>query len=211
MHLMLYKKNTNRKITKRSASGSIIAENASVLYVLFFLIFFPLLDLSAMGLRTFFLWYSCNQAAMAGSKGTQWTTGNATGVSSGSDYYSSIQTQATNTFTSAVNMFSGISVTSGYPQLSVILTAIQHSDTANNQADASTVTLTGSQLPLTSNSTPPAVDTSQYVPILRVTVKGTIQPFMIIPWFMSVPGLNTSFPVTITSDQQIENATALNS
>lgn len=162
-----------------------------------------------MGLRAFCLWYCCNQAAMAGSKGTQWSTGSSTGVSSGSTYYTSIQDQAKNTLTQTAALFSGISVT-GTPQLSVILTAINHSSASINQPTASTVTLTSGQLPLTANSTPPVADPSQYVPILRITVTGSIQPFLPVPFPFPVPGLTAAFPMTINADQQIENPMALN-
>ncbi len=193
-----------KKIKRRSRRGSLIAENASVLYALFLFLFFPLLDLGAMGMRTFFLWFTCNQAAMAGSKGTKWSTGNKTGST---NFATSIQTQTTTTATSVASMFSGISISSGYPKLSVTLQAIQHSDTTNNQASASTVTYkNGSGLPL---STP--LDTSQYIPILSVQINGTVQPFIPIPFPIAVPGLTKSFTVSIVSEQQIENANALSS
>jgi len=212
---MLNTNSKHKKIKKRSIGGSLIAENAGVLYVLFVLIFFPLVDLAAMGLRTFCLWYACNQGAMAGAKGTQWTAGAvATGVSSGSSYYTSIQTQAISAVNNAAAIFSGISVNAGYPQLSVILTGIAHSDTVNNQTSVATVIIPSGNLPLGSaaaqkSSLPLVVDNSQYVPILRVTVVGTIQPFIKVPFFINVPGLSSSFQVTIQADQQIEDPLSL--
>lgn len=199
-------KDSHNAVKQRSRRGSLIAENAGVLYLLFFFLFFPLLDLGAMGLRTFFLWFACNQAAMAGSKGTKWSAGN---LNSADNYSKSIQTQGTTTAQSVVAMFSGITMNAGYPRYTVILRAIQHSDTDPdvNQTSATTVTYpNGSGLPLT---TP--VDTSQYVPILRVQLNGIVQPFIRIPFPLDVPGLTTSFPVSIVSDQQIENANALSS
>jgi len=209
--------NTNtKKIKKRSTAGAIIAENAAVLYVLFVLIFFPLIDLAAMGLRAFCLWYACNQAAMAGAKGSQWSSGYSNGVSSGLTYYTSIKDDATNVANSTAKMFSGIAINNGYPQLSVILTGIAHSDTTNNQASVATVPIPSAELPLSSAGAqkaglPSVVDNSQYVPILRVTVQGTIQPFLYVPFFFSVPGLNSPFQMTIQADQQIENPLALSS
>ena len=195
--------NIESKAKKRRAQhGSLIAENAVVLYVLFFFLFFPLVDLGAMGLRTFFLWYTCNQSAMAGSKGTQWSPGNNT---TNTNYETSIQTQATTTATSVSHMFSGISINSGYPTCTVILSPINHTDTEANQASAPPITYTnGSGLPL---ATP--MDVSQYIPILRVQINGTVQPFIQVPFPIAIPGLTTAFQVSIVSDQQIENAYAL--
>ncbi len=216
---MLNLKDKHKKRKTRSSGGAIIAENAAVMYALFFIIFFPLVDLAALGLRAFCLWYCCNQAAMAGSKGSKWspmsTNTNPYAIWGFSDsdmwYSTSMQDQATNTFSSAIHMFSGISVNSGYPQLSVVLTAINHSDSTNNQANASSVTFSSSQLPLTSSSTPAVVDPSQYIAVLRVTVKGKVQPFLPVPFFVGVPGLSAPFNMTINADQQIENPMALSS
>jgi hypothetical protein len=188
----------------RSLHGSVTAETACVLYVLFLFMVFPLLDLGAIGLRTFFLWFACNQSAMAGSKGTKWSTGNVAGTT---DYAKSIQTQATSAATSVAGMFSGIKISSGYPKFTVILRAIAHSDTSVNQASATTISyINGAGLPLTA-----PMDTSQYIPILRVQILGTVQPFIPIPFFVAIPGLTAPFTLSIVSDQQIEDAQALSS
>lgn len=168
----------------------------------YFSLFFPMLDLGALGLRLFFAWFACNQAAMAGSKGEKWSTGNSV-VST--NYATSIQTQAVNTATSFANAITGITITSGYPKFTVILRAIQHSDTANNQVAAATQTFVGGAgLPLAN----PA-DSSQYVPILQVQVNCTIQPLIIVPFMPNIPGLSKSFNITINTEQQIENIQAL--
>jgi hypothetical protein len=199
---MLNSKSQSKIIKRRLRRGSLIGENACVLYLLFLFIFFPLLDLGAMGLRMFCLWFACNQAAMAGAKGTKWSVGN---VSGSTNYANSIQTQAMAAATNTVNAFSGISMNAGYPKLTVILRAIEHSDTSANQISAATSTYTGTG-PL---ATP--VDISQYVPILQVQIMGVVQPFITIPFLVGVPGLSSPFTVNIYSQQQIEDAQALSS
>ena len=211
---MLRKKNQYRN-RYRTSRAAIMVEHSLVLYMLFFFLFFPMINLATMGLRTFFLWFACNQAAMAGAKGTQWMYGSV--ETEDNVYFTGIQNQAITTCNSIVNMFSGITITSvptaeGYgsspnangPILQVILTAIKHSDTTNNQASASTLTYAANQLPLA--ITP---DPSQYVPMLKVSLTGTIAPLIPIPLPFSVAGLNKSFSVTVCSEQQIENPYAL--
>jgi len=199
---MLNNKIKSKTIKRRALRGSIIGENAVVLYVLFFFLFFPLMDLGGIGVRMFFLWFACNQAAMAGSKGTKWSAIN--NVTPG-DYATSIQTQAINTANSVAGNFSGITISPGYPKLNVILTAIQHSDTTNNQPSVATLTYPGGAgLPLASPADP-----SQFVPILQVQINGTIQPLILVPFLVGIPGLSQPFNVTIYTEQQIEDIAAL--
>ncbi len=191
----------NRSILKKKARynsccGAVTEEAVAALYVLFLFLFFPLMDLAAMGLRSFFLWFACEQGAMAGAKGSIWTTTSA--ASSGNmytnNYYTSIQTQAINTANSVVKMFSGITVTSG-PTLTVIAQPIPNTNAPTMNFTPSTSTF---------------LDKSLYVPILQVTMTGTIQPFISIPFIpISVPGLNAPLTMTVYSEQQIENPTAL--
>ena len=178
------------KRRNRSYCGAIAEEVIVSLWILFLFLFFPMMDFAAMGLRSFFFWFACDQAAMAGAKGTEWSN-----TAYANNYYTSIQTQAKNTANTFVNMFSGITVTSG-PNLTVIAQAIPESG-------ATTI-----------NPYVPAVgtylDKSLYVPILQVSMTGTVQPFIVIPFIpLSVPGLNASFSMSVSSQQQIENITAL--
>jgi len=179
-----------RKAKYRSCRAAIIEENVAALYLLFLFLFFPMLDLATMGLRAFFLWFACEQAAMAGAKGTVWSN-----TAYPNNYYTCIQTQAQSAATSFVNMFSGITVTSG-PNLVVIAQAIPNTSAATiNPYTPSPSTY---------------LDKSLYVPILQVTMTGTVQPFIVIPFIpMSIPGLNAPFTMTVMSEQQIENPTAL--
>jgi hypothetical protein len=181
-------KELNLKRKYKSYKGAIIEENVAALYLLFIFLFFPMLDLASMGLRAFFLWFACEQAAMAGSKGTIWSTNNYA-----NNYYTSIQTQTTSTANSVVNIFTGIQVTSG-PTLTVIAQAIPNSGATTTVWTPSTSTF---------------LDKSLYIPILQVSMTGTVQPFIIIPFIPNVPGLNTPFTMTVCSQQQIENPTAL--
>jgi len=199
---MLNSRIKSKTIKRRALRGSLIGENAVVLYVMFFFLFFPLVDLGGIGIRMFGLWFACNQAAMAGSKGTKWSlvNNNSTG-----NYATSIQTQATTTANNIAKLFTGIAITAGYPKLNVILRAIQHSDTVNNQISAATSTYPGGAgLPLANPADP-----SQYVPFLQVEVNGTIQPLIEVPFLVGIPGLSKSFNVTIYTEQQIEDIDAL--
>ena len=182
---------SKRKANLRSCCGAITEEAVVSLFVLFIFLFFPLLDLAAMGLRSFFLWFACEQSAMAGAKGTVWSTTNVYS----NNYYTSIQTQAKTAATTVVNMFSGIQITSG-PTLTVIAQAIPNANAA-------------SIIPYTP-TTSTYLDKSLYVPLLQVAMTGTVQPFIYIPFIpLSVPGLNAPFTMTVYSEQQIENPTAL--
>ncbi len=199
---MAYSRFYSRARKRRSLRGSLIAESSATLYLLFLFLFFPLLDLGAMGLRMFFLWYACNQSAMAGSKGAKWSLGNVGGTT---NYANSIKTQATTTAANVVAAFSGVSINSGYPQLNVILQAIQHSDTTNNQPSAATVTYpNGAGLPLAA-----PIDSSQYVALLQVQIVGQVQPFIQVPFINNVPGLSAPFTVKLSSTQQIEDPNSL--
>lgn len=99
------------KSKHKSCGGAIIEESAIALFVLFILLFFPLLDLLALGVRCFFVWYACEESAIAGAKATRWTAGNS--AAGAVPYFTSIQTQATTTLTSTINSFTGITVTNG--------------------------------------------------------------------------------------------------
>jgi len=179
-----------RKFIFRQSYGAIAEEAVVSLWFLFVFMFFPLLDYSAMALRAFFLWYACEQGAMAGAKGTEWST-----TTYSNNYYTSIQTQAKNTVTSAIGAFSGITLTSG-PTLTVIAQAIPYTS----------ATTIDPYVPSTSTF----LDKSMYVPLLQVAITGKIDPFIVIPFLpTAVPGLNSSFTMTVTSQQQIENPTAL--
>ncbi|MBZ0189670.1 MAG: hypothetical protein K8F91_25710, partial [Candidatus Obscuribacterales bacterium] len=59
---------TRLSSSKRTRTGAIAAEYVATLYVLLLFLAFPLLNLSSSGLRSFFLWFACNQATMAGAK-----------------------------------------------------------------------------------------------------------------------------------------------
>jgi hypothetical protein len=178
------------KSTYRCCNGAITEEAVVSLWFLFVFMFFPLLDYSAMGLRAFFLWYACEQGAMAGAKGTEWST-----TSYANNYYTSIQTQAKNTVTNVIGAFSGITLTSG-PTLTVIAQAIPNTS----------ATTIDPYVPTTSTF----LDKSLYVPLLQVAVTGQIQPFIVIPFLpVSVPGVNTAFTMSVNSQQQIENPSAL--
>jgi len=181
---------TTLRKKNRISRGAIAEEMVVSLWILFLFLFFPLIDYATMGLRAFFLWFSCSQAAVAGAKGTVWSTNSYSG-----NYYTCIQTQATTTANQYVKMFSGITVTSG-PTLTVYPQPI----TNTNAPALSTYTPTVGKY----------LDKSLYVPILQVSMTGSIQPFIVIPFLPAgVPGLNAPFSMTVVSAQQIENIDAL--
>lgn len=191
----MFKKPILRRKRYKSQYGAIIAEHTVALYFLFIAFFLPFLDLTAMGLRSFFFWFACDQAAMAGAKGTVWSTNTYA-----NNYYTSMQTQAINAANNIIHIFSGVKLTSG-PTFTVIAQAIPNSGGVTQVWAPSTTTF---------------LDTSQYVPILQVSMTGTIDPFIVIPLPSNIfgvntkiPGFNASYNLTVTSAQQIENATAL--
>src|ERR1700719_5200703 len=53
---------------RRKKTGSLMAELSANIYVIFIFLVFPLLDLSVLGFRAFFLWFAANQAVGAACK-----------------------------------------------------------------------------------------------------------------------------------------------
>jgi hypothetical protein len=186
-----------KKIKNRTCYGAITEEVIVTLWVLFLFLFFPMVDLATIGLRAFFFWFSCEQAAMAGAKGSVWSTNAYISANHlySSTYYTSIQTQAINTANTWVQMFSGIQMT-GSPILTVYPQPITNSGAGSLTNYTPTI---GSVL-----------DKSQYIPILQVTMAGYIEPFITIPFIPAqIPGLNAKFPLIVKASQVIENIDAL--
>ena len=182
--------NSKRKKISKYRRGAIVEENIAVIYLLLFFLCFPMIDLAMIAVRTFFLWFACEQGAMAGAKGTVWSTSTYK-----NNYYTCIQTQAINTANKVISMFSGVTVTSG-PTLTVIAQAIPNTS--------------GATINPYSPSTSTYLDKSLYVPLLQVSMTGKVQPFITIPFIPgNIPGLNAPFTINVSSEQQIENITAL--
>src|ERR1700722_14875093 len=53
---------------KRKNRGALLAEFTANIYLIFVFLVFPLLDLSVLGFRAFFLWFAANQAVSAACK-----------------------------------------------------------------------------------------------------------------------------------------------
>src|SRR5262249_38889543 len=58
----------------RSPRGALTAEYITTMWVIFLVIFFPFLNLTTICLRSFFLWFAANQAALIGSQAKTWDT-----------------------------------------------------------------------------------------------------------------------------------------
>jgi hypothetical protein len=182
----------------RPKRGAITAEYVATLWIIFLIVFFPFLDLTTICLRSFFLWFAANQAALIGSQAKTWQAS----VTIGTVTYqpASGATGLATTYANEVkNSFLGwqydpASSLSPNPYVEIVLAPI------------------GSATPV-SNSTAPLAsppDVSQYVPHIRVTIDGLVQP--LVPMYvagLSLPGLTTPMKLRVRAEAIFENPNGL--
>src|ERR1700722_14024871 len=56
------------KFLRRNRKGAMAAEYVATLYLLLMFIVFPLINYATVGLRSFFLWFACNEAVLTAVK-----------------------------------------------------------------------------------------------------------------------------------------------
>lgn len=167
----------------RPVSGNFIADVPVTLWVLFMVLFFPLMDFGTVCLRSTFLYFAVHNAARNASR--------ARSFLNPIDGQPSATRIAQDTITTIARGWSGIRVTSMTTQ---IVTTNINTLVATRQS--------------TSLGTP-ADDTNNTYQ-LEVIATGSVDPFIRVPWFGSVPGLTGPMNITMADRQYFENPQGLN-
>ncbi|MBK9142683.1 MAG: hypothetical protein IPM23_09325 [Candidatus Melainabacteria bacterium] len=183
----------------RSKSGAMTAEYVATLYLLLLFLLFPLLNLAAIGLRSFFLWFACNQATMAGAKARTLSTD----ITIGGTTYKSAFNLVRDRSNQIRAAFPGIDWvdSSTNPKVEILRTAIPNSTPPITYYSPFVCTGPGVAL---SGQVP---DVDRYVVTLRVTINGTVSPLlpMTLPGPLAIEGLTAPFDMTVTSEAAFEN------
>lgn len=182
--------------------GALAAEYVATLYVLFLFIFFPVLNLATCGMRSFFLWFATNQAVMLAVKAKTFNTQIEIPPGSGNFFpgaYITARTRA-NQIKSA---FPGIGWTASAtnPEVRIILSPIPGSGAT------STIQVVGNGANALGIGNAP--DVTQYVPSLRVTIDGWVNPLVPVPFFGNIPGLTGPMFLRMCSQAEFENPPGL--
>ena len=183
-----------------TTTGSLIVENATILYVLIFLLALPLLNLSFIGFRSFFLWFAANQAVMAASKARSYLQP----VEDPPNVYPSACQSAVKAANAIKSMFSGIEweETENNPDVQIIREPI---NPKAKGAKSEMVFSRGAGAPLTERDEP---DQSANIYICRVIIKGRISPLVTLSWF-DIPGLAGPIELKVSSEAEYENISGL--
>jgi hypothetical protein len=187
----------------RRKKGSITAEFAATLYVLFLLIVFPMINYATLAVNAFFLWFAANQAVMAASKAkTYYQTVYVPINPPNTAFYGAFSTAQTRA-AQIRNAFPGISWTtnSRNPNVEIVLEPINPSSGLTTQI----YSYGAGTAPLGLGKAP---DTASYVVSCRVVIAGYVNPLIPVPWF-NIPGLSGPMPLTVASQAQYENVSGL--
>lgn len=198
----------SQRKTSRTRRGALTAEWAMTLYVLFFLFALPLLDYGVFGLRTFFLWFACNQAVLAGSKAH--TLVNP--ITIGGQLFNGGLSLAFTRALQVKNAFganNAISWTNSYPAIYIKFLPFPNSASGSTPPALPTI----GPLTYVSGTTVSPVktvpDSSLYLCEFDVVIVGTIQPFLVIPILGYAPGLTGPVTMTVQGSAQFENPPGL--
>lgn len=164
--------------------GSFIAEVPIVLWFLIFLLFFPLLDLMAVTIRTTFLFMAAHNAATSASRARSFSTS--------INGYPTANTLANNAAQQTVQYFGGV-------QIPTMETAIVVTNVSSKATSRYTSPL----------STPADSIANTYQ--IEVKLNGVIDP--LIPYnagiFGNIPGLTQPINLTVTDRRYAENPQGL--
>jgi hypothetical protein len=174
------------------------AEWVITMYVLFLFMMFPMLDFAVLGLRAFFLWFACDQAAMVGCKAHSLVTPVTIGTQT---YLGAINLSANRAF-NVVQAFPGTTITGGYPQIYVIFSPLNPSN--NNPVNYGPLTISTASSPISS-----IPNMNNYVVRYQCVMAGTVLPFIPIPLIGNIPGLSTPAQLTFVSSAVFENPPGL--
>jgi len=168
---------------QRQTTGlTFLAELPFVLWVFFFVLFFPMINLATMFIRITFLYGACHNACIGAARGRTFQTsinGDPTAISLAQDGANSVLAE-----------FTGVHM--------------QTLDTSIVITDINTQKQTFSSVPLT---TPPDVTNNTYQ--IQCTLNGATDPLFQVPSFIPISGLNQPMFLTITDRQYFENPQGL--
>ena len=187
-----------RLLFVRTSSGSIIAEYIPILFVLFFLLFFPFLNLATSLLRYSVLVAAAHEAANAASHATFFLN-NTSG-----DHSKTTAAQISND--TALNFISSLNGNTPH----AIVVGSGGIQTRIIQIE-SRAPFTKVVYPYGQRLNAPA-DTNSFVYCIEVRITANINP--LIPMtainFLNVPGLTDSYIATVTAREYAENPQGLN-
>ncbi len=168
----------------RNKRGSMIAELPGVIWIIFFLLFFPFLDLASVCLRTYLLYQYTQQAALEAARAPSFRRPISPDLSA-------VQV-AQRIVNSLQSSFSGIDV--------------KNVDIRISWTDAQSGTLQTSSAPLT-----PPVDSSKSIYQIEVTTIADVEPFIPnIPEFIGrIPGLTAPMRLSVKAHEYCESPAGL--
>ena len=193
----LVSKRAFKRSSTRKSRGALQAEWAMTMYILFLFFMFPMLDFAVLGLRSFFLWFACNQAVMIGCKAHTLVQS----VTIGTVTYLGALNLSANRAANVAAAFPGISWSTSYPQMYVTFCPL---DTSQSYIPYGPMTYSTGSSPI---STLP--DMSSYVAEYKVVILGSVSPFIPVPLIGSVPGLSTPAQLQVVATAQFENPPGL--
>jgi hypothetical protein len=179
------------------------------MYVLFLFFCFPMMDFAVLGLRSFFLWFACNQAVMVGCKAHTLIQP----VTIGPVNYLGGVNLSVNRAANVRSAFPGIDWPLNYPQIFVTFCPLPNSAQpyiyyGATGPSASPVT-TGMIYTTAASPILTTPDMSQYVAEFQCVILGTVNPFIPVPLIGSVPGLSSPVQLQVKSSAQFENPPGL--
>lgn len=187
----------------RKKKGAMAAEYVATMYVLFLFIFFPVLNLGTVCLRSFFLWFACNQAVVLAAKAKTFNTlirvpDTATGTPYPGAYATAQQRAA-----QIRDMFPGINfaMSAINPEVDIVVTPIPNVTPSPGPG----FKVIG---PATLQSVSHVTDVDSFVYSMRVTIRGSVDPLIPVPWF-SIQGLSAPMNMNVTCQAQFENPPGL--
>ena len=191
---------------RRKSKGSLMAEFTANIYVLFIFLVFPLLDISVLGFRSFFLWFAANQAVGAACKAKTYLQPVDVSISGSvrKKTYPSACDLACSKANEVKDMFSGIhwEESDNNPDVQIVREPINPKD---REVEAAKIFTRGHGAPLGSFDTP---DSNRYVYTCRVIIKGQVDPLVTFPFF-KIPGLSGPIDMTVSSQAEFENLPGL--
>jgi hypothetical protein len=200
------------KIVKfRNRKGAMTAEYVTTLYVLFFFLFFPMLNYGILGMRAFFLWFACNEACITGIKMRTLCEP----VTIGGISYGGAASTAAARASNIANAFGGIHWPTGQPVIYVNVTPMT---TASGASATSPLGLTYAPAqikigpPYSGPVLPTCPDVNNFICTFVVAIQNAaLDPLipMNFPPFNSIPGLGAQLHTTVSCQQQFENIPGL--
>ncbi|MBY0546862.1 MAG: hypothetical protein K2W95_06195 [Candidatus Obscuribacterales bacterium] len=172
-------------LSLRKARGSAATvELPFVLFFLFVVILFPIIDLSTICVRSYYLYQACHNACLVASKAKSFQLTSGTDISS--------RDVAPITVANIIAMHPGIAVSS-------VTTRIVITDLNTHAESSQTTKLT----------TPANTGLNAYQ--IRVTVTGSCDPLIRfnLPFLGNIPGLTAPMQYTMTDQNFVENAQGL--